>query len=230
MLNRKRLSSGLLVIIISFCSSIIAGEYTFSVAPQQSASKTVKIWSPVIQYLNTQTGHHFKLMVYKSIPDFKRALMTGKPDLSYMNPYHYIVFHQKQGYQPLVKAKQKKIKGILVVKKDGSIQNATQLSGAKLAFPSPGAFGASRLTQDWLKQQGVNFTPVYVRSHDSGYLNVVQGRFPASGGVLRTLNNMPSEIRKKLRILHTTKGCIFWCNPIIHTGFIRSPILEINDH
>jgi len=75
MLNRKRLSSGLFVIIISFCSSIIAGEYTFSVVPQQSASKTVKIWSPVIQYLNTQTEHHFKLMVY--IPLYRLSPETG---------------------------------------------------------------------------------------------------------------------------------------------------------
>lgn len=206
MLSRTLFSFIFFLNSIFFCSSINANQYNFSVVPQQSASKTLQIWSPVIDYIVEQTGYHLNLKIYKSIPDFEKALGKGQADLSYMNPYHYTIFHQQHGYQPLVKAKDKRIKGIIVVKKNGPVQQPSQLSGAKLAFPSAGAFGASLLTQAWLKQQGVHFTPVYVRSHDSGYLNVSQGRFPACGGVLRTLNNMQPEVRDQLQILHTTEG------------------------
>lgn len=181
-------------------------EFIFSVVPQQSASKTVKIWDPIVRYLSKTSGHQLRLKVYKNIPVFEQALRNEESDFSYMNPFHYTVFHEGQGYEALVKAKNKRIKGILVVKKDGPVRAAEDLKNAKIAFPSPAAFAASLLIRSWLKNQGISFSPVYVRSHDSGYLNVSQGRFLASGGVLRTFNNMTDTVRKQLRILYTTDG------------------------
>lgn len=181
-------------------------EYLFSVVPQQSASKTAKTWGPVVRYLAEQTGHNLRLRTYKSIDVFERALHRGEADLSYMNPLQYVTSHEKQGYLAFAKAKGKRIKGILVVKKDSPIHTLKQLDGTRLAFPSPGAFAATLLVRADLLQQGVSVTPVYVRSHDSGYLNVTKGRFVASGGVLRTFNNMDANVRDQLRILHTTSA------------------------
>jgi phosphonate transport system substrate-binding protein len=181
-------------------------EFIFSVVPQQSASKTVKIWDPIVRYLSERSGYSLRLRVYKNIPVFEESLRNEESDFSYMNPYHYTVFHEGHGYQALSKAKNKRIKGILVVKKDGPVNSAKDLNNTKVAFPSPAAFAASLLVRGWLKQQGISFTPVYVRSHDSGYLNVTQRRFPASGGVLRTFNNMSETVRNQLHILYTTDG------------------------
>lgn len=46
--------------------------------------------------------------------------------------------------------------------------------------------------------------PKYVSSHDSVYLNVAKGLFPAGGGVKRTFNNIPKETRKQFKVLWTT--------------------------
>lgn len=210
-MNKKYYKIQIIIIFLSFLfisGKPLAAEkgYVFSIVPQQSASKTVRIWGPVLRYVSNKTGHHLRLKIYKDIPTFEGSLHQGNSDFSYMNPYHYVVFHDTPGYEAFAKAKDKRIKGILVVKKDGPIQSVSQLEGAEIAFPSPAAFAASLLIRGWLDQQGVTFTPVYVRSHDSGYLNVSKGRFPASGGVIRTLKNMKTSVRDQLQILHTTPG------------------------
>lgn len=206
MKNSCILGKALLLNIILFSVPVNAAEYSFSIVPQQSPSKTAKTWGPVLSHLSKQTGHTLKLKTYRSIPEFENALSLGHSDLSYMNPYHYTVFHERSGYQALAKAKNKRIKGILVVKKDSPIQSVAELEGTKLAFPSPAAFAASILPRGGLGQQGIQFNPTYVGSHDSSYLNVAQGRFAAGGGVMRTFNNMKPRVRDKLRILHTTQG------------------------
>lgn len=194
----------ILLSLILLCAPVGAAEHSFSIVPQQSPSKTAKIWGPLLNHIGKQTGHTLKLKTYRSIPEFEDALSLGSSDLSYMNPYHYTVFHDRSGYQALAKAKNKRIKGILVVKKDSPIQTVAELEGNKLAFPSPAAFAASILIRGWLRQQDIKFTPTYVGSHDSSYLNVAQGRFVAGGGVMRTFNNMKPRVRDKLRILHST--------------------------
>jgi len=180
--------------------------YPFSVVPQQSATKTLKVWGPIVRYLSLKSGHKLKLKIAKDIPTFEQWLMEGRSDFACMSPYHYTTSHSRQGYQALARAMEKHLKGIIVVKKQGPVQKVEQLQNTRLAFPAPTAFGASLLPRRWLLQQGIIFTPMYVRSHDSVYMNVALGRFPAGGGVMRTLRNMPPEIRDQLRILHTTEG------------------------
>jgi phosphonate transport system substrate-binding protein len=47
------------------------------------------------------------------------------------------------GYIPLLRDGSKQLKGILVVLKEGDIDDIQKLDGKKIAFPSPNAFGAS---------------------------------------------------------------------------------------
>ena len=181
-------------------------QYTFAIVPQQAASVLVKNWGPLLQYLSTQSNHEFKFRTGKNIPVFEQGLEKGEYDFAYMNPYHYIIFHQKSGYQAFAKAKNKKIRGIIVVKKDSPYQNLADLNRQKLAFPSPLAFAASMLTRSALVSNNVEFSSQYVSSHDSVYRNVAAGHFAAGGGVVRTFKAAPSELRANLRILYTTQA------------------------
>ncbi|WP_206201957.1 phosphate/phosphite/phosphonate ABC transporter substrate-binding protein [Terasakiella sp. SH-1] len=180
--------------------------FTFSVVPQQSASKTAAIWNPVLKYLGEKTGQKFKLSTAKNIPTFEKRLANGEADFSYMNPYHYTVFHERSGYNAIARAKDKRIKGIVVVRKDSPLGKLEELNGQTLAFPSPAAFAASVLPRGYLKANNINITPKYVSSHDSVYLNVMKGRMVAGGGIMRTFNNTKPEVREQLKILWTTKG------------------------
>lgn len=194
--------------IVLFFSSITLAQnsLTFGVVPQQSASKLAKLWSPIIQEIALQSGIEIKFSTAPDIPTFQKRLISGEYDIAYMNPYHYIVFNQSTGYKAFAKARDKMIKGIIVVHKDSPITSFNELNNKTLAFPAPAAFAATILTQSDLSKNKVNFRSEYVSSHDSVYRTVAKGIYPAGGGVLRTFNNVDPSISSQLRILSTTKG------------------------
>jgi phosphonate transport system substrate-binding protein len=179
---------------------------TFAIVPQQSASKLAKIWAPILEYLGRESRLNLEFRTAPDIPEFESRLAAGEEDIAYMNPLHYTVFSETPGYRAFAKARDKRIKGILVVRKDSPIQSPGGLDGATLAFPAPGAFAASVLTRAYLTGEGIGFTPRYVSSHDSVYRTVAKGLYPAGGGVLRTFNSVEADVREQLRVLWTTGG------------------------
>ena len=190
-------------------SSILANaqeSLSFGIVPQQSASRLAQLWGPIFKYLEKETGIKIHFETAPNIPTFEARLAVGKYDLSYMNPYHYVVFSKKPGYEAFSKARNKRIKGIIVVRKDSPIEQLDDLNHSTLAFPAPAAFAASILTRSALTQAAVNFTPKYVSSHDSVYRGVAKGIYLAGGGIIRTFSNMAPEIREQLKILWTSTG------------------------
>lgn len=179
---------------------------TVGIVPQQSASKLARLWTPILEYLSNKTGYRLQFKTGKDIPTFEQRVALGEYDLAYMNPYHYTIYHDNPGYLAIAKAKDKRIKGIIVVHKDSSYKALDEFSGKTLAFPAPAAFAASILPRSQFRQRGIPITPKYVSSHDSVYRNVATGRFPAGGGVIRTFKNTSAEVRQQLRILWTTSG------------------------
>lgn len=177
---------------------------TFGVVPQQSAGQLARNWGPILKYVENETGVALRFATAPSIPEFERRLAAAEYDISYMNPYHYTVFHESPGYQAFAKAKGKQIKGIVVVRKDSPIQNMEQLNDTKMAFPAPAAFAASVLPRAYLSQENIQVEPKYVSSHDSVYLSVARGLYPAGGGVVRTFNSMDPAVRDQLKVLWTT--------------------------
>lgn len=179
---------------------------SFGVVPQQSASKLAKVWNPILTHLSKQSGVKIRFATAPDIPTFEKRLAAGVYDLAYMNPYHYVVFHEEPGYQAINKARGKHIKGIIVSAKNSKYNELKDLNHRKLAFPAPAAFAASILTQSDLSRRKVLFLPKYISSHESVYRTVAKGIYPAGGGNVRTFKSVAPEIREKLQILWTTKG------------------------
>ncbi|SDH22722.1 phosphonate transport system substrate-binding protein [Vibrio xiamenensis] len=224
-----------LVFSISTAFYASAQTITFGIVPQQSAVTLAKNWGPILQYLSQQVGHDVVFRTAKDIPEFEKRVLAGEYDIAYMNPYHYTVFHQKPGYTAFAKQKNKQIRGILVINKNAPITAIEQLNGKSLAFPSPVAFAATVVPMSALAQKGIHVEPKYVSSHESVYLNVAQGFFPAGGGIERTFNNSAPEIRDQLRILWRTPGYTPHAFAF-HPGFnpelaeqIQSALLAMND-
>ncbi len=196
-----------LVVVISFISISYASErYSFGVVPQQSTSKLVRSWAPIFKYIEQQSGVKLQFATKRNIPTFEEACASADYDFVYMNPYNYVQFHDESGYEAIAKARDKKIKGIIVVRKDSKFKKLKDLSGKKLAFASHLAFGASLIPRNELKKRAVKYTSKYLGSHDLVYLNVAQGNFVAGGGVMRTFQAANPEVRKKLKVLWTSKG------------------------
>ena len=180
--------------------------YSVGVVPQQSASRLAKMWVPALTAWSEAAGVELAFTTAKDIPTFEACLAAGAYDFAYMNPYHYTVFHDLSGYEAFAHQKEKRLKGLLVVKKDSGRDALSDLDGAKIAFPSPAAFGASVIPRAELSAQGIAFEPTYVKSHDSVYRAVVAGLFDAGGGVIRTFKTIDPEIRDQLTVVYRTEG------------------------
>ena len=180
--------------------------YTFGIVPQQAASKLARLWTPILARISKQSGHKIVFRTAKNIPTFEKALAAGNYDFSYMNPYHYTVFSKSPGYVAFARQANKRIRGIVVVRKDSKLKDLKELSNAQIAFPAPAAFAASVLPRAKLTNDGIPFTPRYVSSHDSVYRTVAKGLFPAGGGIQRTLGNVAPDVREQLRVLWTSDG------------------------
>lgn len=184
----------------------VAGTITFGVVPQQSSRRLIGHWGPVLRYLEDTTGLRVQFQTAPTIPAFEERLRHGEYDFAYMNPYHYTVFHEQPGYQAIAHARDKRIKGVIVVSRDSPVTTVQQLSGGDMAFPAPAAFAATLLTRALLDEQGVAIRPRFVGSHDAVYRAVAAGVFAAGGGIPRTLESVPADIRSRLRVLVSTQS------------------------
>lgn len=193
------------ILLFAISTSASDKPYSFGVVPQQSAKQLARLWTPIFQYIERNSGVKLQFATAKNIPEFEKRLSAGVYDFAYMNPYHFTVFNQDPGYRSLLVRIDQPIKGIVVVRKDSPLTSLEDLAGESLAFPSPAAFAASVLPRAQLSQQQISYTPRYVSSHDSVYLNVAKGIFPAGGGVKRTFNNTKPEVKAQLKVLWTTK-------------------------
>jgi len=177
----------------------------FGIVPQQSATRLAQVWVPFMNRLSEETGMNIRFATTKDIPSFEKCLAKGAYELAYMNPYHFTVFNEISGYVAIARQAEKRLHGLIVVRKDSPFQELEDLDGKMMAFPSPAAFGASVLARAEMRARGIAHLPQYVNSHDSVYRAVAAGIYPAGGGVKRTFSGISEDLRAQLRILYTTE-------------------------
>ncbi|MDP3587154.1 MAG: phosphate/phosphite/phosphonate ABC transporter substrate-binding protein [Sulfuricurvum sp.] len=201
----------LMVVNILFLTALFGENLTFGIVPQQSPMKLMQDWKPIVDYLEKATGDKIILKVERSIPEFEKILYSGGYDIAYMNPYHYVVAHKKQGYNANVRD-EKNLIGILVVRKESGISDISMLKGKQFLFPSPDAFAATLVNKyELFKKYGINVEHGekfrYVNSHDSVYKGVSRGVGDVGGGVQRTFDDLNDiKAKESLIIIYKTKA------------------------
>jgi len=194
-----------------FMSIGYANVLTFGVVPQQSSMEMIKKWQPVINYLEKSTGEKIALKVEHSIPEFEKVLYNGGYDIAYMNPYHYVIAHKREGYDALVRD-EKNVVGIVVVRKEDGIRDISMLKGKEFLFPAPDAFAATLLVKyELLKKYNIDIQKDkqyrYVNSHESVYKGIARKIGDAGGGIERTFNDLQDQKSKdSLLIIYRTKS------------------------
>lgn len=178
------------------------------IVPQLAPAQLYVRWAPVLEKVGYTAGICFDLMIVRTIPDFERELLEGKPNFAFMNPYHQVMAYQAKGYFPLLADGKNKLDGIIVVKKKSDIESIESLRGAKLAFPAPNSFAASLLVRATLAKQGIDIEPIYVTTHNNVYRSVIAGDVIAGGAVNNTLQREPPEVQDQVRVLFKTTSYI----------------------
>lgn len=186
---------------------------TFSPVPQLPVPTLFTKWVPVLEAIGKSTGQCFELVIKPSIPEFERYLLQASPSLAYVNPYHAVMAHKAKRYRPLIADGSSFLTGILVVDRGGQIQQLSDLHNKRVAFPAPNAFAASLLLRAHLQQLKIDIKPVYVKTHSNVYRSVIIGDVAAGGGVNKTLESEPTEIRQKLQTLYESPG--YRSHPVI---------------
>jgi phosphonate transport system substrate-binding protein len=176
----------------------------FGIVPQQSATRLAEEWGPLLAEVSKRSGVALVFRTAPNIPGFEERLSKGGYDLAYMNPYHYVVFHTASGYRAFAREQDRKIKGILVVKKDSPYRKPADLAGKTVVFPAPAAFAASILPQAEFGRLKIAIEAKFVASHDSVYRAVASGLQEAGGGIQRTFEATAPEVRDALRVLSET--------------------------
>jgi len=177
--------------------------YSWSVVPQFTGIAVHRDWTPLLQAIEKETGVRFQLKIYESIPDFEIGVLEGKPDFAYMNPYHAVMANTAQGYVPLIRDGKRKLTGILVAKSNSAFKTLQDLQGQQIAFPSPNAFAASLYMRALLaEKEGIEYTPIYTKTHSNSFRFVMRNKTAASGGVYRTLRRERPEVQRQLQVIY----------------------------
>lgn len=202
-----QLNAALYIALLTlFSGQGFAGEiYTFGIVPQTSVSRVAKEWTPILKYLEERTGKQFRFATTSSIPLFSQRLAESKYDFVYMNPTDYIKYQDKDRYHAIVRARDFKLKGIIVVRKDSPLEKLDELNNKDLAVPAH-AFASDTLTRAALHSSGLSVTISPMASSDAVYRAVALGHATAGGGMLRTFNSAAPEYRDQLRVLWTSEG------------------------
>ena len=185
----------------------------FTPVPQLPIPTLLARWAPVLDSVGKSTGQCFDLVIKPSIPEFEKYLLKGTPALAYVNPYHAVMAYKAKQYQPLLADGSVLLTGILVAKKDGDIRQLSDLQGRRVDFPAPNSFAASLLLRAHLEQLKISVKPNYVKTHSNVYRGVLIGDAAAGGGVNKTLEGEPEDIRQKLRVIYESPG--YRSHPVI---------------
>ncbi len=187
------------------CGAAWAETFSVGIVPQFEPRKLAEIWAPILAELENRTGHQFVIRGSPEIPEFEQDFIEGAFDFAYMNPYHFLVAAESQGYYPVVRDGGRELFGVLVVAKDSDFQTVADLEGHTIAFPAPNALGAALLMRaDLDRIFGISYDATYVTTHSSAYLNVALGEMDAAGGVMATFNSIDPNVRDRLRIIYET--------------------------
>ncbi len=199
------LFAALLVLAVSTPSARAQDAYSIGIVPQFEARKLTAIWTPILEEVSKRAGVTLTMQGSPKIPEFEKHFAKGDFDFAYMNPYHALVAHAEQGYEPIIRDGGRELFGVLVVRKDAPYKTVEDLRGKNIAFPAPNALGASLLMRAVLQREhALSYEANFVNTHSSAYFNVVLGEAAAAGGVMGTLRSLDPKVRDQLRVLFET--------------------------
>jgi phosphonate transport system substrate-binding protein len=203
-MRRRFLAHALFSIFIVTFSALAKSqtveEYSFGVIPQSPPTTLAEIWTPLVVWVEKETGIRLNFKTAKNIQVFSDRVVDQQYDFVYLNPYLYTRL-QKGRYQAFAKEKNTKLEGIIVVRKDSDLRTIRQLNQRLIVFPGKTSFGATLLPVAHLKSQNILFRVRYVITHKSVYLTVGRGLADAGGGIMKTFSELDKEEKNHLHIL-----------------------------
>lgn len=159
--------------------------YRLAVVPWRNPQKMLEIYQPLVDHLNRQVPEaRFEFEAARDYPTYETKLRTREAELQMPNPLQTLMA-MKFGYSVIATAGDPEdMKGILVVRRDSGIRQATDLKGRSVSCPSPTALAACIMPQYLLHRRGIRLGRdvefQYVGSMESSLMNAYLKRTAAA--------------------------------------------------
>ncbi len=193
----------------------------FGVHPLHNPQRLFEVYGPIVEYLNGRVGGaRLRLEASRSYEEFERKL--------YARHFHYALPNPLQtleaathGYRVFGKmGDDDQFRGLLIVRKDGGIEDVADLKGKSVSFPAPTAVAATMMPLWLLREKGLDVNEdirrVYSGSQESSIMNVYLRRTSAGSTwpvPWRTFVALNPEIARELVVRWET-------SPLVNNGLV----------
>ncbi|WP_127478375.1 phosphate/phosphite/phosphonate ABC transporter substrate-binding protein [Sulfurivermis fontis] len=135
-------------IVLGCClaSAVLAkDEIVFSTAPTQTPEQTIKLYTPLINYLSQVTGKQFVIKPARNYLEYNNGTLQNAYDMVFDGPHYTAWRMERQGAIPIARLPGA-ISIVVAVREDSNIRQLDDLIGRNVcAFSSP-----NMLTMDFL--------------------------------------------------------------------------------
>ena len=184
--------------------------------PSGEAQVILKGGREIGQFLQKETGLHFKTSVATSYAAVVEAMGAGKVDVGWLATFSYVLAHDKYGVELLLVVQRfgsPFYRGQIMVRADSGIKNLAGLKGKRFAFVDPASTSGHLYPKALLLSQG--FDPelffnksVFAGSHNAVVLSIYKGSVDggaAYDGSRAAVAKTFPDVFDKVKVLTYTK-------------------------
>jgi phosphonate transport system substrate-binding protein len=219
-------------------------EYLFAVHPLHNPKRLFEVYQPVVDLINEAAApaFHLKLETSRDYAAFERKLAARKFHFAVPNPYQTLSC-EARGYRIVGKmGNDQRFRGIIIVRRDSSLQDVADLKGAPISFPAPTALAATMMPRMYLYQHGLGASDInarYVGSQESAIMNVLLGKTLAAGTwppPWEALLRRRPELAQELMVKWETEplinnGLVARSDtPEAHVRMLEAVVFRLHDH
>ena len=184
--------------------------------PSGDAQVILKGGREIGQFLQKETGLHFKTSVATSYAAVIEAMGAGKVDVGWLATFSYVLAHDKYGVELLLVVQRfgsPFYRGQIMVSAESGIKNLAGLKGKRFAFVDPASTSGHLYPKTLLLSQG--FDPelffkksVFAGSHNAVVLSIYKGEVDggaAYDGSRSAVAKTFPDVFDKVKVLTYTK-------------------------
>jgi phosphonate transport system substrate-binding protein len=196
---------------IAFCAtqtSAAQKPYELGVFPHLPLAKIHELYAPMATDFEAKLRRQVQLSSKAGYAIFAEELRKQTYDIAFVQPFDYVVAHDKHGYLPLAR-RGEDLEAVIVVRRDSALKTIKDLKGRTVANPPVDA-AVSHLTSMALRQAGIEpetgVKRYYGKNHFACLQSVLIAAADACGTAEQALRTIEKErqITTRFRILHRT--------------------------
>ncbi|MDH5545052.1 MAG: phosphate/phosphite/phosphonate ABC transporter substrate-binding protein [Gammaproteobacteria bacterium] len=197
--------------------------YRFAVFPYLPPREIEKIYSQVAKDFSRILNHPVIFKTSSSYESFMDAMVSEQFEFAFVQPFDYVDLADKHGYRPLA-AREKQLRGVVVVADDSPMKSMKDLRGKVLAM-TPKSAAVSYLVFDELERQGLKVGKDIQVKHFLSHVSCLQQlkirKADACSTAMPAVNFFQDKMKIKLREIGKTKA-------VPHSLFVANPSVPID--